>query len=244
MSCCQLMHFSVSCASTRLFACFGWIAVIETLKGIRLFTWPTSLKFSPLICGWLSNHSTWFRIWLSDWLASNKNNWSIHKQVYLFLHTYKEFHADVFWAVFISPCVSDVSSFWMYCKVDPMKIGNFDSANTDSWNKQRKSCSWNNLLLPESKAGTMKHKTNALSIDQAGKHSQAQIDGGNFKLIGHVTSLIPFKDSRWQWYSMAFFPSSTRPLSDKMWFQVIQYLLPLAHCIHSALFLWINVHSI
>ena len=68
----------------------------------------------------------------------------------------------MFWAVFISPCGLGFSSFCERFKVDPMKIGNHVHE------------------IRELTAGTMNHKTNALSIDLAGKHSQAQIDGGNF----------------------------------------------------------------
>ena len=89
-----------------------------------------------------------------------------------------------------------------YFKVDPKKIGNLIHEIF--------------LPSPDSNVGPMIHKAHSLSIDPAGKHSQPQIDGGNFKLIDHVTSQILCKDSRWQWCSSAFFPSSTRPLSDKM----------------------------
>ena len=71
-------------------ASFGWIAVLETLQGIRLFTWPTRLKI-PLKfnCGWSINCSAQYRIqnldfWLDGWL---KNYWSSLPR-YLFLHTY------------------------------------------------------------------------------------------------------------------------------------------------------------
>ena len=70
-------------------ACFGWIAVLETLQGIRLVTWPTRLKFPRLNCGCSINRSAQYRIqnldfWLDGWL---KNYWSSLPR-YLFLHTY------------------------------------------------------------------------------------------------------------------------------------------------------------